>query len=174
MKLNENLFEYYSDYDDPHDFAYQIKEKLDEKVNDVFAQFQKEMGVKSGDIDPMMSLELDEAEKRLAEIIKMVIYNQMGYEPDEYPYDESLKESVNEDDAWSYEEVEKSLKDYTNNWKRQDGTARTYYKTEKEHIMDVLKKHYKVVEPSDGRRSEDEEMCWVVAYSDPIKEGAKD
>lgn len=169
MKLNENLFE---DYNEPTDLGYQIKQSIDAKVNDVFADFQNKMGIESGDIEPFLYLKLEKAEENLSDVIKEALYAQLDYQSDEY--DESLTEAVNEDDAWSYEEVEKSLKDYTNNWKRQDGTARTYYKTEKEHIMDVLKKHYKVVEPSDGRRSEDEEMCWVVSYSDPTEEGAKD
>ena len=40
--------------------------------------------------------------------------------------------------------------------------------------MNALKKHYDVVEPSDGRGSEGEEMSWVIAYSGPKEEGAKD
>ena len=93
---------------------------------------------------------------------------------DDYNKKECLDEAVNEDDAWSYEEIEKILKDHTNGWKRESGVARTYYKTEKEHIMKALKDHYKTVEPSDGRGSDGEEMSWVIAYSDPIKEGEQE
>ena len=309
MLLNESLFE---DYSEPTDFGYKIKYQLDDKVNEIFTYFQNDMGIESGDIEPMLSLELEEAEENLSDVIKKGLYAQMGYYPDEYDeslkesassytiarasedfinyvrdnfdvsseyirllynlipyfaekhgvretkdmlketvadsigmeddeveqefhineydeslneakekpsdedlywkfvhffddlgyggdvasqlggfndafdsiknlidkldgyYNESLQEAVNEDDAWSYEEIEKSLKDYTNNWKRESGTARTYYKTEKEHIMNALKKHYDVVEPSDGRGSEGEEMSWVIAYSGPKEEGAKD
>ncbi len=85
-----------------------------------------------------------------------------------YSKDESLKESINDDGAYTYEESEKVLKDYTNGWKKESGTSRTYYKKEKDSAIDILKKHYKVVEVSDGRGSNDEEMSWVISYSEPI------
>ncbi|MBO7211313.1 MAG: hypothetical protein J6V44_09975 [Methanobrevibacter sp.] len=85
-----------------------------------------------------------------------------------YSKDESLKESINTDDAYTYEESEKVLKDYTNDWKKESGTSRTYYKKEKDNATDILKKHYKVVEVSDGRGSNDEEMSWVISYAEPI------
>lgn len=85
-----------------------------------------------------------------------------------YSKDESLKESINTDDAYTYEESEKVLKDYTNDWKKESGTSRTYYKKEKDNAIDILKKHYKVVEVSDGRGSNDEEMSWIISYSEPI------
>lgn len=87
-----------------------------------------------------------------------------------YSKDESLEESINEDDAYTYEESEKALKDYTKNWTKDSGTSRTYYKKEKDDGIDILKKHYKVVEVSDGRGSNDKEMSWVISYSDPIKD----
>ena len=227
MKLNENLFE---DYSEPTDLGYQIKERIDDKVNDIFAEFQGNLGIENGDIDPMLSLELEQAEEDLSDVIKKGLWAQLGYYPDEYDeslneakermseedlywkfvhffddlgysgnvasqfsgfkeafsalknivnrldnyYNESLQESVNEDDAWSYEEIEKSLNDYTNGWKRESGTSRTWYETEKDHCKNILKKHYKYVDVSDGRGSDGEEMSWVVAYSDPKEKGAND
>ena len=85
-----------------------------------------------------------------------------------YSKDESLKESINDDGAYTYEESEKVLKDYTKNWTKESGISRTYYKKEKDSATDILKKHYKVVEVSDGRGSNDEEMSWVMSYSEPI------
>lgn len=89
---------------------------------------------------------------------------------DKYMKNESLKESVNDDDAYTYEESEKALKDYTKNWTKESGTSRTYYKAEKDNGIKILKKHYKTVEVSDGRGSDEEDMSWVISYSDPIKD----
>ena len=88
MKLNESLFE---DYNEPTDFGYKIKYQLDDKVNEIFTYFQNNLGIESGDISPMLSLELEEAEENLSDVIKKGLYAQLGYYPDEY--DESLNES---------------------------------------------------------------------------------
>lgn len=100
MILNENLFE---DYSEPTDIGYKIKYQLDDKVNEIFADFQNDMGIESGDITPMLSLELERAEENLSDVIKKGLYAQMGYYPDEY--DESLNES--EDDDEEYDETDK-------------------------------------------------------------------
>lgn len=89
---------------------------------------------------------------------------------DKYSKNESLEESINDDEAYTYEESEKALKDYTKNWTKDSGTSRTYYKEEKDNGVEILKKHYKTVEVSDGRGSDEEEMSWVISYSDPIKD----
>ena len=47
----------------------------------------------------MLSLELEEAEENLSDVIKKGLYAQMGYYPDEY--DESLNESEDYDEEYA-------------------------------------------------------------------------
>lgn len=81
---------------------------------------------------------------------------------------ESLRESDEEPDAWGEEELFNYLKRATDNFTEREGYKRTYYKSEKDIAKNILKKYYKYVDVSDGRRSEKDEMCWVVAYSRPL------
>lgn len=117
MILNENLFE---DYSEPTDIGYKIKYQLDDKVNEIFADFQNDMGIESGDITPMLSLELERAEENLSDVIKKGLYAQMGYYPDEY--DESLNESSKYDARYEvrsyYDRRYRGLEDdlYTNDF----------------------------------------------------------
>ena len=78
-------------------------------------------------------------------------------------------EKVNEamDNAWSFNEVYSFLRDKTNEFTESEGHIRTYYASEKESGVKILKKYYRVVETSDGRRDADEEPCWVIAYAEP-------
>lgn len=80
-----------------------------------------------------------------------------------------LTEDVEDDGAYSEDEIYDLLKSkqFTDNFTNEDGTVRTYYESEKDYTKNILKKYYDVVEVSDGRRSSDEDMCWVVAYSTP-------
>lgn len=79
-----------------------------------------------------------------------------------------------EDDSWgepyTYDDVEKELKKLTNNWKDDEGTIRCYYEQEKEFGKQILKKHYKIVETSDGRTESGEKMSWVISYSKSKKD----
>ena len=52
-----------------------------------------------------------------------------------------------------------------------EGTVETTEEEEKNIARDILKNHYRTVEVSDGRRSSDEPMSWVISYSDPIGSG---
>lgn len=75
------------------------------------------------------------------------------------------------DDEWgnpyTLDEVFDQLKELTNDFTDKDGTVRCWYEQEKIYGVKVLKKYYNVVEVSDGRMSNEEDMSWVIAYSDP-------
>lgn len=73
-------------------------------------------------------------------------------------------------DPYSYDEVERELKNITNDWTDKEGTIRCYWEQEKNYGMQILQKHYDIVEPSDGRTGSGEEMSWVLAYSRPKEE----
>lgn len=73
-------------------------------------------------------------------------------------------------DPYSYDEVERELKNITNDWTDEEGTIRCYWEQEKNYGMQILQKHYDIVEPSDGRTGSGEEMSWVLAYSRPKEE----
>lgn len=47
-----------------------IREMTDVKTNEIFEKFQGELGIKSGDIEPLMWARLDDAQEKLADIIK--------------------------------------------------------------------------------------------------------
>lgn len=70
-------------------------------------------------------------------------------------------------ESYSESEIEKVLMKITDNFSDRDGSVETSYENEKDSARDILKKHYKVVEVSDGRRSSSEPMSWVIAYSNP-------
>lgn len=78
------------------------------------------------------------------------------------------------DDAWgdpyTITEIERVLKKLTKNFKVKDGYLRTYYVQEKLLAVPVLKKHYDIVEVSDGRVDETSEPSWVISYSNPKEE----
>lgn len=80
------------------------------------------------------------------------------------------------DDEWgepyTYKEVEKDLRSITKDFTDKEGTVRCWYEQEKIYGVQVLRKHYRIVEPSDGRVSDKEDMSWVIAYADP-KESKK-
>lgn len=48
-------------------------ELVEDKVNEIFEELQKENNITSGDISPLDALELDEAKEKLADIINRVI-----------------------------------------------------------------------------------------------------
>lgn len=68
-------------------------------------------------------------------------------------------------EPYSYDEVERELKSITNNWTDKEGTIRCYWEQEKNYGLQILKKHYKYVETSDGRTGKGEDMSWVLSYS---------
>lgn len=96
-----------------------------------------------------------------------------GYEADFPEEDEELDEDyIERRDDWGepYDsaEIVKTIRDLTNNYTSQDGTLRTYYRVEKNAAMNELRNYYNVVEVSDGRRDEHDDINWVIAYADPI------
>lgn len=92
------------------------------------------------------------------------------------PDDELEEDYQSNDDSWgdpyTFDEVERELKKITNGWRDKEGTIRCYYEQEKEFGKQILKKHYKYVDVSDGRTGPGQDMSWVLAYSSPkgIKE----
>lgn len=160
MKLNENLFE-------DKDYG-TTSSMLPERVDNLLANLFTELGIDPKEVEKDRSYDI--ILQYITFIASQVLGESIETSADMTKLIELLNESINEDDAYTYEESEKALKDYTKNWTKDSGTSRTYYKAEKDNGIDILKKHYKVVEVSDGRGSEDEEMSWVISYSDPIKD----
>lgn len=77
---------------------------------------------------------------------------------------------VNEDyteEAYSASKCEEVLSKLTNGFSKESGSVETSWKEEKEHCVSCLRKHYNGIDVADGRRSEDEEMIWVISYYDP-------
>ena len=64
-------------------------------------------------------------------------------------------------------EVESALSSLTNQYTKEEGTVETSYEDEKNFAKKILRTHYKIVEVSDGRRSANEPMSWVISYAEP-------
>lgn len=109
---------------------------------------------------------------KVKELLKKVDYN--------FPYGWKVfngcsdRQNVNEDytrsddewgDPYTYEEVYDNLKSLTNDFSDKDGNVRCWYEQEKIYGVDILKKYYKVVETSDARMTDGEDMSWVISYS---------
>jgi len=63
--------------------------------------------------------------------------------------------------------IEQELSNLTNNFKDDDVAIRCKTKEEKLEALKIFREHYDVVEVSDGRRSDNEPMSWVIACSNP-------
>lgn len=74
-----------------------------------------------------------------------------------------------EETEWSEKEINDFLVSRSKNFTVADDVIKTYYKNEKDTAVQILKKHYKLVDVSDGRHSEDDEMVYVIAYAEPLK-----
>lgn len=88
----------------------------------------------------------------------------------------SVEESMNEDyqhedDKWGnpflVKDIERTLAEITDNFREKDGTVRTGYEEEKIIAKKVLEKHYDIVEVSDGRRYDNDDVTWVISYTSP-------
>lgn len=55
-----------------------IKAMLEEKLDEVFCEMQKEMGIESGDIEPLMLKQIDEELDCLTEMVRDVLGMQSG------------------------------------------------------------------------------------------------
>lgn len=53
-----------------------VRALLEDKVNDIFLEMQKELNIQSGDISPLMSLKLNDSMEDLATIITDVLKSQ--------------------------------------------------------------------------------------------------
>lgn len=167
MRLNENLFE---------DRSYGTSNTYtSEKVDSLLLNLFKQLGVDPKEASEFMGYDT------IVSYITFIAKSILNESIEEYEGIQKLEEFLNNykmyesaDNEWSKKEIESALKDFTNNWTKKEGTTRTYYKNEKDYGRDILKKYYKVVEVSDGRGSDDDEMSWVISYSEPRKEGAKE
>lgn len=88
----------------------------------------------------------------------------------------SVEESMNEDyqhedDKWGnpflVKDIERTLAEITDNFREKDGIVRTDYEEEKIIAKKVLEKHYDIVEVSDGRRYDNDDVTWVISYTNP-------
>jgi len=71
------------------------------------------------------------------------------------------------------QEVEKELSELSNKFTEREILIQTDKEEEKELALKILKKHYKYVEPSDGRMSDDDSVNWKISASDPLKDISK-
>lgn len=55
-----------------------VIDRLKDKVEDIFIEFQQVLEVKSGDVDPMDSLQLQQKEEQLARVITDILVKQKG------------------------------------------------------------------------------------------------
>lgn len=53
-----------------------IGSMVEDKVNEIFAEFQKKLGIQSGDVTPMDFLRLDDIQNKLASEIERILFNQ--------------------------------------------------------------------------------------------------
>lgn len=70
-------------------------------------------------------------------------------------------------DPYDVAKIEKVIKQLTNGFTVVEGSLRTYYEQEKQAAVDVLKKHYNVVEVSDGRFDNNDDISYVISYAEP-------
>ena len=55
-----------------------ILKDIQDSIFDIYLKYQTRLYITSGDIEPLMALEEEETEERLAEIITSVILNELG------------------------------------------------------------------------------------------------
>ncbi|MBO6255300.1 MAG: hypothetical protein J6O49_16940 [Bacteroidaceae bacterium] len=55
-----------------------IKDLLEEKVNKVFLEMQRELDIQDGGVEPLMALRLDEELDKLTEMIRDILGMQKG------------------------------------------------------------------------------------------------
>lgn len=88
----------------------------------------------------------------------------------------SIEESINEDyqskdDNWGnpflVKDIERTLAEITDNFREKDGAVLTGYEEEKQVAKKVLSKYYNIVEVSDGRHYDNDDVTWVISYASP-------
>lgn len=70
-------------------------------------------------------------------------------------------------DPYDVAKIERVIKQLTKDFKIVEGSLRTYYEQEKQAAVEVLKKHYNVVEVSDGRFDNNDDISYVISYAEP-------
>lgn len=58
----------------------EVQEKLDDKINDLFAELQNKYGIEYGDVSPSESFELEERMNGLVEIIVRILNEELHEE----------------------------------------------------------------------------------------------
>lgn len=61
----------------------EVKELLDDKINDVFLAMQEKLNIADGNIDPWAANQLDELEDRIADLIASVLDYEMVFDADD-------------------------------------------------------------------------------------------
>lgn len=147
--FDESLKEGMSDIQNDFRYARRNWDKLGFNISldDALEAYNKEFGEENFFAKPLYS---EEAWNKMVDMFR--------------PKNEALNESS---DAYSYEEIEKILKDLTKDFTKQEGTVRSYFEEEKNFAKQILTKYYDYVDVSDGRHSNDEEMSWAIAYAKP-------
>lgn len=179
IKMLKNLGGDYKDLEKEFEQTYHEKVFNESLEEDLVISPEKEYQSKSGhrilikDVTPYMSEYDGTANLRIKYDYKLAGSDEWGSsECNQYDLFKMLNEDYERnDDEWgdpySFDEVERELKKLTNNWSDEDGTIRCYYEQEKQYGVQILKKHYDIVETSDGRTGPGEEMSWVIAYAKP-------
>lgn len=172
----------------PKDMSFEdLRDKLIEIIQstildeDLLISPEKEYLSKSGhrllikDVEPYVSEYDGSANLRIKYDYKLKGSDEWGSsECNHYDFFNMLKEDYqHKDDGWgnpyTFDEVEKELKNITNDWLDEDGNIRCYWEQEKEYGKQILKNHYKYVDISDGRTGSGQDMSWVLSYSKPIE-----
>lgn len=79
-----------------------------------------------------------------------------------------LKETNDEDIAWTEVNIKSVLDDLTNGFTKARGSVETEYEDEASIAKRILKQYYKIVEVSDGRKNSDSSAIWHVEYNIPL------
>ena len=85
-----------------------------------------------------------------------------------YQDNAELKEANDEDIAWTEVNIKSVLDDLTNGFTKARGSIETEYEDEASIAKRILKRHYKIVEVSDGRRNSDSPVIWHIEYDIPL------
>ena len=93
-------------------------------------------------------------------------------------FEESLQEDFVDDGVnrkvKTPQEIEKELSELSNKFTDREVLVRTELEDEKTLAVNALRKHYRIVEPSDGRMSKDDKMSWVISASEPLNSSTDD
>lgn len=79
-----------------------------------------------------------------------------------------LKETNDEDIAWTEVNIKSVLDDLTNGFTKARGSVETEYEDEASIAKRILKQYYKIVEVSDGRKNSDSSAIWHIEYNIPL------